>query len=86
MSTTFDGPARAIRLADHRGVQMVSQAQVTSFTSSREASSGRVCRCGHRYSAHQHYRRGSECSQCGGCSRYRFALGSRFRTRHAAPK
>ncbi len=86
MSTTFDGPARAIKLADHRDVQMVSQAHVTSFTSSREASSGRVCRCGHRYSAHQHYRRGSDCSQCGGCSRYRFALGSRFRTRYAAPK
>jgi hypothetical protein len=32
----------------------------------------RSCRCGHGWEAHQHYRRGSDCSICprGGCHRY----------------
>jgi len=35
----------------------------------------RVCRCGHERGAHEHYRRGSDCSLCpsGECSRYRTA-------------
>lgn len=32
-----------------------------------------VCRCGHDEAAHEHYRRGSDCSLCGAatCGRYR---------------
>ncbi len=44
-------------------------------TMSQEARSGPVCRCGHAYIAHQHYRSGSECSQCLDCPRYRPAAG-----------
>jgi hypothetical protein len=33
----------------------------------------RICVCGHPRSAHEHYRRGTDCSLCpaGGCSRFR---------------
>lgn len=37
--------------------------------------SDRLCRCGHSYAAHQHYRSGSECSLCSECPRYRSMLG-----------
>ena len=32
-----------------------------------------TCRCGHPYTAHEHYRPGTECALCqdGGCARYR---------------
>lgn len=40
-----------------------------------EQSSRRICRCGHPYISHRHYRSGSECSQCLDCPRYRSALG-----------
>lgn len=33
------------------------------------------CRCEHPRAAHQHYRSGSECSVCSGCSRYHPAPG-----------
>ena len=29
------------------------------------------CRCGHAPAAHEHYRQGSDCSQCDVCPRYR---------------
>jgi hypothetical protein len=44
-------------------------------TLSLEAHSRRLCRCGHPYVAHRHYRIGSECSLCLGCPRYRSAAG-----------
>jgi len=33
----------------------------------------KLCVCGHDEDAHQHYRRGSDCTQCvaGRCNRYR---------------
>jgi hypothetical protein len=31
----------------------------------------RLCACGHPYLAHQHYRRGTECSLCPDCPRWR---------------
>jgi hypothetical protein len=35
------------------------------------------CRCGHTRAAHQHHRRGSDCSLCPGtCPRFRLRLGS----------
>lgn len=40
-----------------------------------KVKSGYRCRCGHPYVAHQHYRSGSECSQCPDCPRYRSASG-----------
>lgn len=33
----------------------------------------RSCRCSHEKAAHEHYRRGSDCAQCG-CDRYRFGF------------
>lgn len=33
-----------------------------------------ACRCGHPHAAHEHYRPGSECGQCG-CGRWRRAHG-----------
>ena len=35
----------------------------------------RLCICGHPYTAHQHYRRGTECSLCPDCPRWRPGLG-----------
>lgn len=34
---------------------------------------GKICRCGHPRSSHEHYRPGSDCAECGkaGCTRYR---------------
>lgn len=32
------------------------------------------CRCGHPYTAHRHYRYGSECSFCSACPRYRAGI------------
>jgi hypothetical protein len=40
-----------------------------------EAVSARLCMCGHPYTAHQHYRRGKECSLCPDCRRWRRDLG-----------
>ena len=42
---------------------------------SGNAKSGRLCRCGHVYAAHEHYRPGTECSLCADCPRYRSASG-----------
>ena len=33
----------------------------------------RSCRCSHAKAAHEHYRKGSDCAQCG-CRRYRFGF------------
>jgi hypothetical protein len=40
-----------------------------------EPRSASACRCLHPRSAHLHYRRGSECSLCPDCRRYRPAVG-----------
>jgi hypothetical protein len=45
------------------------------FVLSWDTRSRRLCRCGHPYAAHQHYRSGSECSFCPECQRYRPARG-----------
>lgn len=34
----------------------------------------RLCACGHQRSAHEHYRRGSDCSGGGGCDCTHFAV------------
>ena len=38
-----------------------------------------LCICGHPHSAHQHYRRGTECSLCADCPRWRPRLGRMMR-------
>jgi hypothetical protein len=40
----------------------------------RVVNLGRLCRCGHRYEAHDHWRRGTECVICGqpGCAQFRW--------------
>jgi hypothetical protein len=60
--------------ADLSWYQMVSQAAGNMLTPGR-AGSRRVCRCGHPYIEHRHYRSGSECSRCLDCPRYRPAPG-----------
>jgi hypothetical protein len=35
----------------------------------------RLCTCGHSYTAHRHYRRGTECSLCPDCPRWRRSPG-----------
>ena len=37
------------------------------------ALAGKLCRCGHGRTAHEHYRRGSDCGVCGaaGCAAFR---------------
>lgn len=42
-----------------------------SRTMGEDQIDGRLCRCGHPRSAHMHYRRGTECTLCAGCPRYR---------------
>jgi len=41
--------------------------------SKRRSRNAAYCRCGHARAAHQHYRRGFDCSLCGAsvCPRYR---------------
>jgi hypothetical protein len=47
----------------------------------------RACSCGHGKDAHEHYRRGSDCSACG-CTRYHggFVLTLRVRVAPPAPE
>ncbi|MCZ2803710.1 hypothetical protein O2W18_01165 [Modestobacter sp. VKM Ac-2983] len=44
----------------------------------RAAPRARTCSCGHQSTAHQHYRKGTDCALCG-CAKYRgpFRLFSR---------
>lgn len=56
--------ARFVRLRSTTAVSV-------TFWMHRDSGSDRRCRCGHPHTAHLHYRRGSECSLCSGCSRYR---------------
>ncbi len=50
----------------------------------------KMCLCGHGGSAHEHYRRGSDCALCapGSCRRFRSAsgLGGWFRRRLSHPQ
>ena len=41
-------------------------------------SSDRLCVCGHHYAAHEHFRKGTECSLCpaGACHQFRPASGA----------
>lgn len=41
----------------------------------RRRKDDRRCRCGHGFSAHAHYRAGSECSLCSDCPHFRSAEG-----------
>jgi hypothetical protein len=50
-------------------------ARACDMLTSPEQSCRGICRCGHPYVSHRHYRSGSECSQCLDCSRYRSAPG-----------
>lgn len=50
---------------------------------SPNSGSDRLCRCGHAYVAHEHYRSGSECSLCSECPRFRPAHGLVARIMHA---
>jgi hypothetical protein len=45
------------------------------FAWSLNTRSRHLCRCGHAYAAHEHYRSGSDCSSCLECQHYRPARG-----------
>jgi hypothetical protein len=38
---------------------------------------GRICRCGHGKTAHEHYRGGADCALCS-CPKFRYRLLSRL--------
>jgi hypothetical protein len=59
---------------DYRRLRVVSQDGDGMPPLPRKAVVGCPCRCGHPYLAHQHYRKGLECSFCSDCSRYRPAV------------
>ena len=59
---------------DYGHMRVLSQLADGMLASPLEAGSGCPCRCGHPYLAHQHYRKGSECSLCSDCARYRPAV------------
>jgi len=50
---------------------------VVVLLSSRRPDGGSVCDCDHGRSAHDHYRRGSDCSLCR-CARFRRPLTRRL--------
>jgi len=60
--------------SDYRHLRAVSQDGDSMPPLSRKADASCPCRCGHPYLAHQHYRKGLECSLCPDCARYRPAV------------
>lgn len=60
---------------DYRHLRVLSQDGDSMPPLSRKAGASCPCQCGHPYLAHQHYRKGLDCSLCSDCSRYRPAAG-----------
>ena len=57
------------------GIHVFNGRAGSLFMLPTETKSGHLCRCGHPYVAHQHYRSGSECSQCPDCRHFRSTSG-----------
>lgn len=74
-----EGPAVVVGVATVAGRPVCGLDHVAeplrnlAHTSARLLASDQRCRCGHDQLAHQHYRRGSECSVCTECLHYRSA-------------
>ena len=54
-----------------RKLQPISPSVVCVLSQHLRRIRARLCLCGHPLSAHQHYRRATECSLCPGCPRWR---------------
>ena len=70
------GPA--IDMPGHRRscpIIMVRERRWRSQNVPYDTRQDRLCTCGHAYTAHRHYRRGTECSLCPDCPRWRRSPG-----------
>lgn len=63
-------PPRPVARRAARKLQPVSPSVVCVLSQHLRRRRARLCLCGHPLSAHQHYRRATECSLCPGCPRW----------------
>ena len=61
---------RAIAVTAHKGKMLGNYELVIRATLVLPRKAVVTCICGHPLSAHQHYRRGSDCSLCRDCRKY----------------